>query len=100
MVKPLCRLLPFESADGAGNMAADEVLLQAAAAGMAGLRFYEWSKATLSLGYFQPAAERLHDVKLAKLPWVRRPTGGEALVHQHELTYALALPAGLPWQRR
>jgi lipoate-protein ligase A len=81
-------------------MAADEVLLEEAAGGQASLRFYTWSVPTLSLGYFQPAAERLRDPRLAGLPWVRRASGGSALVHQHELTYALALPAGPPWQRR
>jgi len=92
------RLLPFETADGPRNMAADEVLLQRADAGIASLRFYGWSPATLSLGYFQPAAVRLEDERLATLPWVRRATGGATLVHDRELTYALALPAGLPWQ--
>jgi hypothetical protein len=29
---------------------------------------------------------------------VRRPTGGATLVHDNELTYALAVPAGPPWQ--
>jgi lipoate-protein ligase A len=29
---------------------------------------------------------------------VRRPSGGLALVHHHEVTYALALPAGAAWQ--
>jgi lipoate-protein ligase A len=82
-------------------MAADEVLLEAAATtGIPSLRFYGWSTPTLSLGYFQPAAHRLADPSLANLPYVRRATGGDALVHHHELTYALALPAGLPWQRR
>lgn len=89
------RLLPLESADGPVNMAADEVLLEAAAGGAASLRFYTWSEPTVSLGYFQSATERLPG-----LPWVRRSTGGAALVHDRELTYALALPAGLPWQRR
>jgi lipoate-protein ligase A len=32
------------------------------------------------------------------LPFVRRPSGGMTLIHHHELTYALALPAGPPWQ--
>lgn len=96
-----CRLLPYAIAEGAVNMAADEVLLQAAASsGVAALRFYGWSTATLSLGYFQAAADRLADARLTALPWVRRPSGGEALVHDQELTYALALPPGLPWQRR
>jgi lipoyl(octanoyl) transferase len=81
-------------------MAADESLLEIASAGVASLRFYGWTASTLSLGYFQPAALRLTDPLLANLPFVRRPTGGDALVHHHELTYALALPGGLPWQKR
>src|SRR5204863_8028098 len=35
---------------------------------------------------------------LALLPYVRRPSGGGALVHHNEVTYAIALPAGAPWQ--
>src|SRR5262249_46223745 len=38
------------------------------------------------------------DARLAGLPYVRRPSGGATLVHHHEVTYALALPAGSPWQ--
>jgi lipoate-protein ligase A len=79
-------------------MAADEVLLESAMAGVASLRFYEWSEATLSLGYFQPERLRRSDPRLANLPFVRRPTGGEAIVHDQELTYALGLPADSPWQ--
>ena len=89
------RVLPFATADGAHNMAADEVLLESAVAGTGSLRFYGWSEATLSLGYFQPHRIRGSDEWLAKLPFVRRPTGGEALVHHHELTYALGLPTSL-----
>jgi lipoate-protein ligase A len=92
-----CRLVPFTRtgtwADGPHNMAADEVLLQSAKRGQASLRFYGWSQATLSLGYFQPQARRLETPLLAGLPFVRRPTGGDALVHHHELTYCLAIPA-------
>jgi lipoate-protein ligase A len=79
-------------------MAADEVLLESAAAGIASLRFYGWSEATLSLGYFQPERRRLEDERLVRLPFVRRPSGGDTLVHHHELTYALGLPRGAPWQ--
>ncbi|HXG08971.1 MAG TPA: biotin/lipoate A/B protein ligase family protein [Gemmataceae bacterium] len=94
---PTCRLLSYAVADGPHNMAADEVLLESAAAGTASLRLYGWSEATLSLGYFQPERLRHTDARLAELPFVRRPSGGDALVHHHELTYALALPAGAPW---
>jgi lipoyl(octanoyl) transferase len=93
------RLLPFEIADGPANMAADETLVVTAAeTGTAALRFYGWSPATVSLGYFQPAAARLANPRLAALPWVRRPSGGATLVHDLELTYCLALRPGPPWQ--
>src|SRR5438045_1687207 len=95
-----CRLLPFALSDGPGNMAADEALLIAAQAGVASLRFYGWTQATLSLGYFQPASVRDTNPLLSDLPLLRRCTGGEALVHHLELTYALALPPGIPWQSR
>ncbi len=81
-------------------MAADEALLESAARGAAALRFYTWTEPTLSLGYFQRADERLSDANLAPLAWVRRSTGGAAIVHHHELTYALALPAGPEWVSR
>lgn len=98
-MRPAIRLLPLESLPGPLNMAADEALLERAAAdGVASLRFYTWAGPTLSLGYFQPADGRLADPRLAGLPWVRRSTGGTALVHHHELTYGLALPPGSPWQ--
>lgn len=93
----IIRLLPYADADGPTNMAADETLLDSAVAGVASLRFYGWTSATASLGYFQPAKVRLSDVRLARLPFVRRPSGGSTLVHHHELTYAFAIPAGPPW---
>src|SRR5437763_11931797 len=77
-------------------MATDEALLESALAGVATLRFYGWSEPTLSLGYFQSHTVRLADPLLAELPFVRRPSGGDTLVHHHELTYALALPR--TWQ--
>lgn len=95
---PVCRLLPTADAPGAANMAADEALLRSALdRGVASLRFYTWSVPTLSLGYFQPHADRLADPPLAGAAWVRRPTGGAAILHHQEITYALALPAGRPW---
>jgi lipoate-protein ligase A len=92
--------LPFHIADGAWNMAADEALLESALAGIASLRLYGWSQPTLSLGYFQSESASRADPRLAGLAWVRRPSGGAALVHHLEATYALALPPGAPWQKR
>jgi lipoyl(octanoyl) transferase len=79
-------------------MAADEALLRSALdRGVASLRFYTWNVPTLSLGYFQSHVDRLTDPLLADVAWVRRPTGGAAILHHLEITYALALPAGTPW---
>lgn len=87
------RLLPFASADGATNMARDEAMLESAARGVASLRFYTWTEPTLSLGYFQPSPPPRVGVAV-----VRRSTGGAGIVHHHELTYAVALPARPEWR--
>src|SRR5437868_3538852 len=94
MTSHVCDLFPLLSADGPTQMAADEALLDhVTATGRPALRFYTWQPATLSLGYFQPAADRL-----AGVPYVRRASGGGAILHHRELTYGLALPPGAPWQ--
>lgn len=93
MTRPVIRWLPFSSADGPRNMAADEVMLESAKDGVASIRVYTWEPPTVSLGYFQRQEERLRDPRLARYPWVRRPTGGGAIIHDGDLTYALALPA-------
>jgi lipoate-protein ligase A len=97
---PEVRLLPYAVAGAAANMAADETLLESAAAGVASFRLYGWTEPTLSLGYFQASAAARAEPRLAALPWVRRASGGAALVHHREITYALALPPGPPWQPR
>jgi lipoate-protein ligase A len=86
------RLLRDPPAAGAWNMAVDEALLETAAAtGQATLRFYQWSEPTLSLGYFQAAADReQHPASLA-CPLVRRASGGGAILHDRELTYSVAI---------
>jgi len=86
------------AANGAWNMAVDEVLLDGVAAGSAPptLRFYAWSPACLSLGYFQPfSAVNLEGCRGLGVDVVRRPTGGRAILHDRELTYSVALPASV-----
>ncbi|OHB75008.1 MAG: hypothetical protein A2W31_18485 [Planctomycetes bacterium RBG_16_64_10] len=79
-------------------MALDEALLELVAAGGTGpvLRFYRWQQPTLSLGYFQPYAERHGHGPSRACPVVRRSSGGGAIVHDRELTYSLVLPAAHP----
>lgn len=97
-----CQLLAHEVADGPANMALDEALLDAAvsAPGLAFFRTYEWTEPTLSLGYFQSLSEAESDPRLRGVATVRRPTGGGAIWHHHEVTYALILPVSHPSARR
>lgn len=77
------------------NMALDQALLDLAAGeGRAFLRLYRWEPAGLSLGRNEPALRRYDRAAIARLglPVVRRPTGGRAVWHAEELTYAVATP--------
>ena len=68
---------------GEYNMKMDEALLDDVARfGGAYLRLYRWDPPTLSIGRNQP--NTFHDV-----PIIRRPTGGQAVWHEHEVTYAV-----------
>ena len=72
-------------------MAIDEALLLCAApSSESALRFYSWNPPCVSLGRFQKWNEsssfNFHPSSL-----VRRPTGGRAIWHQHEITYAVVL---------
>jgi lipoate-protein ligase A len=71
---------------GIENMDADVALLDdAVRLGSASLRLYRWDPPTLSIGRNQP------DI-FKGMPMVRRPTGGQAVWHEHEVTYAVAAP--------
>lgn len=89
---------PFDSGaqldSGAWNMALDEALLESAEPGQLCLRFYDWSPATLSLGYFQGIAEREAHEASRPCPVVRRASGGGAILHDQELTYSIVVPRG------
>jgi lipoate-protein ligase A len=88
-----CRLLIHGPSPGAWNMAVDEALLEAADEERdASLRFYEWSEPTLSLGYFQSVSDRNEHPASLACPFVRRSSGGGAILHDRELTYSVAMP--------
>lgn len=82
------------------NMALDEALLEFHSKGEIPpvIRFYEWNPATLSIGYFQ-RAERDIDLEAVKnqgIGFVRRPTGGRAVLHDSELTYSIIVSEEYP----
>jgi lipoate-protein ligase A len=77
------------------NMAIDSALLALAESdGVGFLRLYRWSPACISFGRHEPAARRYDRARIAALgvDTVRRPTGGRAVWHDAELTYAIAAP--------
>ena len=89
------RLLITPPLDGATNMAIDEAILQALAAGTGQptLRLFQWAPPCLSLGYNQHWDE-VDEATCRRLgyTWTRRPTGGKAILHTDEATYSLIIP--------
>ena len=81
-------------------MALDEALLDWHSKGSIPpvLRFYEWNPATLSIGYFQQVERdvNMQAVKAQNLGFVRRPTGGRAVLHDQELTYSVIVSESYP----
>lgn len=87
-----------EPADACTNMAADELLAaEADRRGCLVVRLYGWTPAGVSLGAFQEIAAARGRSDVAGLPLVRRPSGGGAIVHGTDLTYAAALPRAHAW---
>ena len=97
------RLIPLIETSGSIQMAIDEWLLEQHRLGThpPTLRFYTWHPAAISLGYHQ----RQYPEFWQQLTWqgtlldlVRRPTGGRAVLHQGDLTYAV-ITSGLQGTR-
>ncbi len=91
------RLILDGDLPGARNMARDVAILHAVADGLAPptLRLYGWNPPCLTLGRHQgPEAANLDFCQAEGIDVVRRPTGGRALLHDIELTYAVVAPVG------
>ena len=76
-------------------MATDEALLDHAdRTGVATLRLYSWSPPCLSFGRHEAALRRYNRELIERMgvDVVRRPTGGRAVWHEDEVTYAVAAP--------
>src|SRR5256885_6145253 len=89
------RFLVAPPRSGAENMARD-VALQARATrtGETVFSVYSWSRPTLSFGRNQPATGLYNMTKIRDegIDVVRRPTGGRAILHHHEITYSVTAP--------
>ncbi|MCR8847113.1 lipoate--protein ligase family protein [Rossellomorea sp. SC111] len=93
MKKETWRFIDSGNCSPSYNMALDEALLDWHSEGKIPptIRFYGWDPATLSIGYFQKVEKEidLDAVKEHGLGFVRRPTGGRGVLHEHELTYSV-----------
>ncbi len=99
-MREIWRWLDTGDHPGAWNMAVDEAIMAQVAGGLVPptIRVYGWNPPALSLGYFQ---NRDREVDLAGcarkgFDCVRRPTGGRAVLHDREVTYAFIAPENHP----
>ncbi len=76
-------------------MSRDAVMLERAS--RPAIRFYGWSEPSISLGKHQQVSRAVHAARCCELGVriVRRPTGGKAVLHGHDLTFSVALPLSL-----
>jgi lipoate-protein ligase A len=91
------RLISDGNLPGARNMARDVAILEAVSAGEAPptLRLYGWDPPCLTLGKHQGiGAVDLGFCGREGIDVARRATGGRALLHHLELTYAVVAPLG------
>jgi len=89
-------IIQEEPQPGPLNMALDHAMAESAGPGQGVLRLYGWRPHTVSFGRNEPA-RGVYDVGVAEregLAFVRRPTGGRAVLHAHEVTYCAVLPVG------
>jgi lipoate-protein ligase A len=100
MSKPTWYFINSGACSPSFNMALDEALLDWHSAGEIPpvVRFYEWNPATLSIGYFQSVEKEINMEQVAnhQLGFVRRPTGGRGVLHEHELTYSIIVSESYP----
>lgn len=75
-------------------MALDHALATCLGEGEAVLRLYSWARPTVSFGRNEPSCDRYRAeaARRSGVDWVRRPTGGRAVLHDAELTYAVVAP--------
>jgi len=93
------QLIPYCVASGAEQMAKDELLLNQHCEStdpISTLRFYSWAPAAISLGHHQhKIPDRWHKITQdLGMDIVYRPSGGRAVLHKGDLTYAVITSVG------
>jgi lipoate-protein ligase A len=89
------RIIIDPPCSAAFNMAADRYLLDCSAIeNNVILRFYRWDPPAISLGCMQDPDTTIDNVTMEQsgITWIKRPTGGRAILHWNDLTYSIAFP--------
>ena len=94
------RLVPFHRYPPRENMAIDEAIFREVqrSGGPPTIRLYGWLSPAVSIGYFQHI-DREIDLEMCRksgVTVVRRPTGGKAVYHDDDLTYAVIAGENTP----
>jgi lipoyl(octanoyl) transferase len=92
------RIIDDTAHDAAFNMAADLYLLaQSEDRPELSVRLYTWEKPSITLGYGQKAAETLDRAAVYRdgVEWIRRPTGGRAVLHDGDITYSVVFSSSI-----
>lgn len=96
MLRKRWRVLRYEKASAAFNMALDDAIAEAVAFRVAGptMRFYGWEPPAVSIGRFQKLEEvvDLEGCQRLGVDVVRRNSGGGAVFHDREITYSVICP--------
>lgn len=89
------RWMPPVDGPGAWQMAADMAVLEAVRDGDSGpvVRVYRWTPPCVTLGKFQKVDGNVQVDNCARLgiDIARRPTGGRAILHDHEVTFSIII---------
>ncbi len=86
------RLIRITKANSAMQMAIDEAIAIARSEDKIPntLRFYTWDPPTITIGYGQQICNlEFKEIKKKAFAYVRRPTGGTAVLHKNDLTYMI-----------
>jgi lipoate-protein ligase A len=88
------RVIRDDPLSGARNMSLDHALALTPRPREGVLRLYTWASPTVSFGRNEPAKEHYDRAAGANkgIEFVRRPTGGRAVLHDMEATYSVVLP--------
>ena len=95
------RVIGLQTHDAFMNMALDEAVCEAVAAGEVPptIRFYRWQPSAVSIGYFQSLDDEVavEKCKEAGVDYIRRRTGGGSVYHDYdgEITYSVIAPESI-----